>query len=253
MTKRLRKTSSLLAVALIASGALAAAQDAAVDREVAALSKKLMADPLDETSATKLEKLRNKQRQQRNDALAALIKGLKAYLAGRPSVAAIDLKTAAAVRPVADMAERMLPMTLDSLIRKCRRGEAGNTMAAGDVCVFCGNTGWADCPKCFGAGVRVCPDCKGTGKLPRTAKVLRVPRCGGTGALPCDVCKGKGVVRCTHCTNIPEGAAEEKTREATDPETAAIRRCMIAARYMQAGGIDFDDAAERAVSPKLAE
>ncbi len=215
----------------------------AADPDEAALVKQVIEDPLDEAAAAKLKALRNAQRARRDAALAALITGLEAHLTGRPGLAARALEKAAAEPSVEEMANRVLPQPLRALIAS-DRGPGGVKPAANPsgVCVYCGNTGWADCPRCGGCGVVICPDCRGAGKPPRGG-VIRAPRCRGLGALPCPECKGKGVVPCTHCNHLPEEVDEPATETKPDAEARAIRQCIALARYLRAGGADFDSPA----------
>ena len=237
---------------LLASGA--AAQQSGPRDPIAALSKKVLADPLDAEATRRLAELRQQQSKARNGALLSLETGLEAYLAGRPDVAAPALRKAADASDVAAMAKRLLPVPLDELIRKCEKGAGRATaVAAGGVCLHCGGTGWADCPACQGCGVRLCPDCRGTGKVARWGEVAAYPKCKRTGALPCEQCKGRGGVSCGKCAKITAAAVREGTGGLGAEEARAARKAVAMARYLRSGGIDCEspDALKRA--PKMTD
>lgn len=241
-------------IGLALASAAHAAQPKDLDVEVAALSKKLLADPLDASAERKLTELRKQQHEQRIQALMALEKGLQAYLAGRPGIAAQELQKAEQSAKVVAMADRVLPVPVAKLVEKCLdepRRPAGRRPQG--ACLYCGDTGWADCPACGGCGIRLCPDCQGTGKIARWDGVARIPKCNRTGALPCEQCKGKGAVPCGKCDEIPEAAVRAGAGGMEAKEAEALRRAVETARYARAGGIDFGSRRSLRPAPKTAD
>lgn len=220
-------------------------------REIATLSGRVLADPLDAAAAGQLEALRQRQAQRRRDAFGALASGLRAYLDGRFALAARLLTTASAWDEAKQVADDMLLRKLHRIVAECKR-EAGSTVKTSPrTCPSCGDLGWADCPAkgCYGTGTRPCPSCGGRGALSSRGRPCAA--CNGTGAIACAACRARGVVPCTKCSAGHIGASGA-TREGLGPnETRAIRALIAKARYLGQGGMDLESPRAFLPSPKL--
>ena len=230
------------------------AQDRQLQGQIRSLSKQLLADPLDEGAAQKLAQLRQQQHKERQDALEALEKGLQAHLAGRPDIAAQLLRKSLAVPSVVEIADRVLLTLVAALIRE---GKGGATRAAPSKpkgpCSECGDTGWADCRDCFGAGIRICENCKGTAKILDGARERTCPQCNWLGGLNCEKCRGKGMIPCRACGEIPDAAITEGMVTTGGRDVQAIKKVIEMARYYREGGINFDATSALKRAPKIAE
>jgi len=228
--------------------------------DVAALSAKLLANPLDADTVAKLQALRSRQHDATQAALEALEKGLVAYLARRADEAAIELPKAAAHHSTAQMANAMLGMPLQKIIARCKGKARPKPAAKPDaedvaVCPKCGNTGWADCPRhpCYGSGALPCTACHGKGTITRT-KVQKTTfgtmpqstttpcrKCRGKGTYSCPRCKGRGVVPCDcqagKAVRANEPRAPKQARGRI--EKRAIKHLIARARFLRKGGIDL--------------
>jgi len=226
-----------------------------LEGEIAALSTRLLQDPLDDAAAQKLAELRAERQKRRREALDALARGLSAYLDGRLAVAAKRLAVAEQWREAADMANATLLRPLDDIIDECKRKTKTATASKPDLCPECGGTKWADCTetRCYGTGRRRCTRCDGRGWRRRGSRSRATCRaCGGTGAVACTECRGRGVVPCPKCGGPKH--VDDRPRSGIVlgvKETQAIRKVIARARYLSRGGIDLESPQALKPSPKL--
>jgi len=242
------------ALAVIVAVAVSAAQPGTAEPpdlhgQIAALSRKILHDPLDEATARALADLRRQQRRQQRDAFDALARGLEAYRDGRAAAAARALEKAVTWAAAVRMADAALPRPLRDVLKQCQQQAKG---APAYVCPVCGDTGWADCdsPGCHGSGVKRCSKCGGTGKLQAKGDTFarRCDRCEGTGYVTCPKCKGNGVVSCPRCQT---GRAAPRWIVLGEDELAAANMLIDRARYQRDGGLGLDSPGALRPSPKL--
>jgi hypothetical protein len=233
-------------VGLAADTQAAGAGSSDLQAEIATLSSRVLADPMDSTSATKLKTLRQQRQQQQNHDLDRLAQGLEHGLGGRFGLAAQALKRVMDSRFAVALADRQLPLPLADVLERCK------SRIGPQVCPICGDTGWADCrsPGCAGSGLKVCRDCQGKGRggARRSARSSGpCETCERSGSLDCTVCAGRGVVPCPRCAR---GSGQEKPA-LTPEETDAVRRLIDLAGYLLDGGIDLYSPDALAKSPRL--
>ena len=236
----MRKLFALSVMLVVAIPARVDAQDARTTEtaKVAALRRRLLADPTDRSALTELAAIRRRHRDVRREALDALERGLRAYLAGDLVVAGEALKKAVASPDVVRLANSFLLQPLDAMIAECPARKAPDKTPDAPPCRFCGDTGLKDCSTCKGTGVLRCSKCRGRGVRTdrRTRAQMTCDKCGGEGTVGCPKCGGNGVVPCHVCTEKP-GAAE---RARPGPNAVeAVRKVLCMTRYLRAGGLDL--------------
>lgn len=249
---------TFLTVLFLACSAAAAQAAELSDRELAAAlaaeTKKLDEDLLNESAARRLSQLRKEEAARRQEALKALIAGLQAYAEGRWAVAGHGLEEALASRSTTALAEAILPQKLSSMASRAR--QAGGSAQPRDNCRSCGGSTIIECSSCNGAGVEECRRCDGKGakktkmkKDPTTTYNKPCEACNRRGFVPCDRCGGKGFVPCSRCgEKRSAGQAPKVTRR----EREAIGKVIAKAEYVLQGGIDFETEAVLAPTPEAA-
>lgn len=225
-----------------------------LDAQVAALAKRVLADPLDASVRDRLAELRRRQRVRDRAAYQALAQGLKALLEGGPELASPALRKAA-TSPRASALTEALPSPLERILKEL--DEAQSQPGRPKICQKCGNTGQADCHAsgCYGSGMTNCPKCKGAGVVRPVAPGLKVPLdlqlcedCGGTGSIRCENCGGAGWVRCTACNSRP--ADGSRPWGVAHAEAQKIREVIARARRLARGEIDVYGPEALKSSPK---
>jgi len=249
----------IVALAVLCAPARAAAP-AGLDQRIAALSTKVIADPLDAAAVQQLTALRAEQAKERREGLDALVNGLEAYLAKDYGKAATHLAKAAAASGVADIANVALLTSLDDVLKDCRtrRPSASATASRPKVCPICGGSGEADCPKCSGAGWLLCKACKGKGTTKQVrnfgtrSSTYNAPctRCTGRGEFQCPTCGGKGVVDCKCKGKQPDATAPSGPAALQSNAAEAIRKTIEMAKHLRDGGLDLYSPRAFEPSPK---
>ena len=225
------------------------------DAAIAALRRRVLADPIDAQAVPELDQQRRKQVVERNNALDALAQGLGVYLDGRMREAGVLLGKAARCKSVVAWAKAVTP--LDMVFAACGVGPR-RPKAAHRLCRECGGTLAADCPMCKGAGWRRCTRCNGTGtyrvqrsRRSRSFRMQTCNTCEGKGIVVCGNCKGAGTTPCNACDAAPDARAHADAAPAAGPPgTRAIRVLILKARYRRNGGLLFDDPATLRPSPR---
>lgn len=216
--------------------------------DIEQLTRTVLSDPLDSTAIARLTELREREQQQRRQALSGLPEGLQGYLDGKVTTARAGVTQAVQSPYVVDLASHVLGAPLEEVVR-------GRLEPA--VCPMCGGTSRADCKRCHGSGVQPCRACGGDGfsrdNKGRRSVGVAIPceQCKGAGAVPCPHCSGRGVVACEKCA-MPAGHAADKPGP-KPAQIEAIKKLIGLARYLRDGGLDFYSPRALTCSPKLAK
>ena len=209
-----------------------------LDDEITHLSDTWRMDPLDESIAIQIARIRQDLGEQQSAALTELVRGLMEFLVGRAHIAANHLSRVRQSREAEVLADSLLLQPLADLEQQARI--AANLAGIDGMCLQCGDSGFQDCPNrlCWKSfGHLTCNTCQGSGRNPTNIKSPRnesdiCTTCQGSSATTCSDCAGDGLLVCDKC-HLPLLDA------LTDDSIAAIRRLRAIATYLALGGPDF--------------